>query len=59
MNKSTGTKRTQKGILRGKVCTKERFCNPPAPDGVSRWVSVLHGRLSTNEEAILWKQSEN
>ena len=26
----------QKGILRGKGCTKKRFCNTPDPDGLSK-----------------------
>ena len=36
MDKSTGIKRTQKGILREKVCTKEQFCNDPDVDRISR-----------------------
>ena len=26
----------QKGILNGKACAKERFCNPLAPDEIRR-----------------------
>ena len=43
MDKSTGTKRTQKGILRGKACTKEWFCNDSTLYGFSRAWALRNG----------------